>query len=249
MWVSRSGKYFISNRLCAPFRKVLNPGLASKEMPSKLQAPHRPLLYLITSGQTNTQTTQASEEFSNVLRLVEAAVAAQIDLIQIREKDLSTRVLHQLSTGAAAITRGSLTKLLVNDRADVAVAARADGVHLTTQSLPTDLVRRTFGDEFLIGVSTHSRAEADAASRSGADFVVFGPVFDTLSKRQYGEPLGVQVLKEITTALSPFPVVALGGVTTSNAAECIEAGAAGVAGIRLLNERLHLAEVVKSIRR
>lgn len=179
---------------------------------------------------------------------MEAAVAAKIDLIQIREKHLSAKVLYQLSTSAAAITRGSASKLLVNDRADIAAAAGADGVHLASQSLPPDLVRHTFGAEFLIGVSTHSLEEAAAAGRSGADFVVFGPVFDTLSKRQYGKPLGLAKLKEVTSELAPFPVLALGGVTTNNAGDCIHAGAAGIAAIRILNDRLQLDRVVSEMR-
>jgi thiamine-phosphate pyrophosphorylase len=207
-----------------------------------------PLLYLITSGETNAQTTPATEEFSNILRLVEAAVAAKIDLIQIREKHLSAKVLHQLSTSAATITNGSSSKLLVNDRADIAKAAGADGVHLASLSLPPNVIRRTFGADFLIGVSTHSLEEATAASRSGADFIVFGPVFDTFAKRQYGEPVGLAKLREVTSKLSPFPVVALGGVTMSNAADCVEAGAAGIAAIGLLSDPLQLDRVVTGIR-
>jgi len=183
-----------------------------------------------------------------VLRLVEAAVAAKLDLVQIREKQLSARVLYQLSTSAAAITSGSTTRLLINDRADIAAATGADGVHLTSQSLPPDIVRCTFGPEILIGVSTHSLESAAAASRNGADFIVCGPVFDTLSKRQYGKPLGLAMLKEITSALAPFPVLALGGVTLDNAGDCVDAGAAGIAAIRFLNDRSRLGRIVKEIR-
>lgn len=174
-------------------------------------------------------------------------MSAQIDLIQIREKQLSTKVLYQLSTGAAGITSGSATKLLVNDRADVAAAAGADGVHLTSSSLPSDIIRLTFGAKFLIGVSTHSLAEAAAAGRGGSDFVVFGPVFDTPSKAQYGASLGLTELKRVTSALAPLPVLALGGVTVDNVADCIDAGAAGVAAIRLLNDRVQLDRIVNEI--
>ncbi|HVQ40278.1 MAG TPA: thiamine phosphate synthase [Pyrinomonadaceae bacterium] len=179
---------------------------------------------------------------------MEAAVSAQIDLIQIREKQLSAKALYQLSTSAAGIVRGGAAKLLVNDRADVASAAGADGVHLTHSSLPPEIIRRTFGADFLIGVSTHSLAEATAASQTGADFVVFGPVFDTPSKRHYGEPLGLENLRNVASVLEPLPVVALGAVTLENALDCIEAGAAGIAAIRLLNDRLQLDRAVKEIR-
>lgn len=175
-------------------------------------------------------------------------MSAQIDLIQIREKQLSTKVLYQLSTSAAGITSGSATKLLVNDRADVAAAAGANGVHLTTLSLPPDIIRLTFGAEFLIGVSTHSLAEAAIASRGGSDFVVLGPIFDTPSKEPYGSSLGLTELRRVTSALAPFPVLALGGVSMQNVADCIDAGAAGVAAIRILSDRLELASVVNEMR-
>lgn len=205
-------------------------------------------MYLITSGETSAQTTPATEDFSNVLRLVEAAVSAKIDLIQIREKQLNAKVLYQLSSSAAAITRGSITKLLVNDRSDIAAACGADGVHLTSLSLPPEIIRLTFGAEFLIGVSTHSLDEATSARGGGADFVVFGPVFNTPSKRQYGEPVGLSALRKVTSELAPFPVLALGGVTTENVADCIQAGATGIAAITMLNDRLVLDRVVNGIR-
>ena len=220
-------------------------------MPPKPPRPQRllsPLLYLITSGATTARTTPATEDFSNDLRLVQAAVAAGIDLVQIREKNLSASVLYQLSASAARVTTASETKLLINDRSDIAAAAGADGVHLTTHSLPTDVVRSTFGDKFLIGVSTHSAREAGVASRSGADFVVFGPVFETASKSEYGAPQGLPNLEQVSLELSPFPVLALGGVTVGNVAACIHAGAQGVAGIRMFGDPVRLADVVKAIR-
>jgi thiamine-phosphate pyrophosphorylase len=210
--------------------------------------PQKPLIYLITSGSTNLQTTPATEAFSDVLRLVEAAVAAQIDLLQIREKNLSAGVLYQLATSASAITRGTSTKLLVNDRSDIAVDAGADGVHLTTQSMPAEVVRQTFGPNLLIGVSTHSTKEAATASVSGADFVVFGPIFETVSKCQYGEPLGLTSLNRVTQELGSFPVLALGGITVDKVAECIRAGARGIAAIRMLNDLSLLGHVVNEIR-
>ena len=210
--------------------------------------PQSPLLYLITSGETTFQTTPATKDFSSVLRLVEAAVGSGVDLIQIREKNLSANVLYKLSAGAVEITRGSATKLLVNDRSDVAASAGADGVHLATHSPPSQVIRRTFGPEFLIGVSTHSLAEATAARAGGADFVVFGPVFDTQSKNQYGEPLGPAQLAKVAAEVSPFPVIALGGISPANAADCVRAGAQGIAAIRMLSNPAQLDRVVNEIR-
>lgn len=174
-------------------------------------------------------------------------MAAHVNLLQLREKNLTTRVLYDLTLQAAEITRGSNTRLLINDRADVARSAGAAGVHLTAGSIETSVIRRTFGDDFLIGVSTHSLEEARAARDARADFAVFGPVFETASKRAYGEPLGLEKLEQVATTLTQFPVLALGGVTLDNAAGCFRAGAAGVAAIRLMNDPDQLARVVAEI--
>jgi thiamine-phosphate pyrophosphorylase len=144
-------------------------------------------------------------------------------------------VLYELVVRAVSITRDTKTQLLVNDRVDVARAAGADGVHLTARSLPADVVRMTCGSEFLIGVSTHSLEEAQAARAGGADFVVFGPVFETESKRAFGPPQGLSKLHAITRALDDFPVLAIGGITLDNIAACLSAGARGIAGISLFN--------------
>jgi thiamine-phosphate pyrophosphorylase len=193
-------------------------------MPVKLQ---RPIIYPITSGKATPQTTP------DILRLVRAAVDAGIGLLQIREKSLPARVLYELTCQAAEITRGSKTRLLVNDRADIARAAGADGVHLTAHSLPADVVRGICGPEFLIGVSTHSLDEVRAARDKGADFVVFGPVFETESKRSFGAPQGLDKLRQVADELGEFPVLAIGGISLENAGACFEAGASGVAGISL----------------
>ena len=207
-----------------------------------------PLINLITSGSTTSQTTSTSKEFADVLQLISAAVEARVDLVQVREKGLKTHVLFELTNRAAEITRGTSTKLLVNDRADVAKAAGADGVHLTTQSLPGDVVRHTFGKRFLIGVSTHSEEEVFSARDAGADFVVFGPVFETQSKLLYGAPRGLHELENIAKAAAAFPVVALGGVTIDNAQECVNAGASGVAAIRMFSDAQTLPGTVARLR-
>src|SRR5438034_10045065 len=108
----------------------------------------KPILYLITRGATTEETTPEASEFAEVLAQVSAAVGAGIDLIQIREKRLATRVLFELTERAVKITRGTATRLLVNDRADVAAATGADGVHLATYSLDAAVVRRSFGRRF-----------------------------------------------------------------------------------------------------
>jgi thiamine-phosphate pyrophosphorylase len=224
----------------------MSPPLPPRRTPPPLRPP--PLLYLITSGQTTNETTPATDAFQKILQLIHAAVDAEIDLVQIREKNLRATVLYELARKAAGVTRGSATRLLVNDRADVAAAAGADGVHLTTASMKADAVRLAFGEEFLIGVSTHSLAEARLARLDGADFVVFGPVFETETKKQYGEAQGLSNFARVSAELAPFPVLALGGVTAENAADCVRAGASGVAAIRMFDNLEWLSEVVESIR-
>ena len=210
-----------------------------------LQRP--PISYLITSGATDERTTPASAEFARLLAIVEQSVAAGITLIQLREKLLRPRVLYELTAQAAALTRGRATRLLVNDRADIASAAGADGVQLTTQSLPAPVVRRAFGPDFLIGVSTHTQAEACAARAGGADFAVFGPLFDTPAKRPYGQPIGLDALRAAATALAPFPLVAIGGLTRANAPQALAAGAQGIAAIRLFADPQTLAHTVQAL--
>ena len=183
-----------------------------------------------------------------MLALVRAGCRANIPLIQLREKNLDTRTLYELTARAVEITRGTNTRLLVNDRADIARAARADGCHLTTRSIEASIIRRTFGPDFLIGVSTHTLSEARTARDDGADFAVFGPVFDTPSKHAYGPPVGVESLREAAQALSPFPLLALGGVALENVPEISRAGASGIAAIRLFSESVDLDATVSAIR-
>jgi thiamine-phosphate pyrophosphorylase len=212
-----------------------------------MYGPQKPISYLLTSGQTTAATTSNSKDFQHILLLIEAAVTAKIDLIQVREKDLTTKVLYELVTRDAGFTRRSATKLLVNDRADVAASAGANGVHLTTHSLPPAVVRQSFGNDFLIGVSTHSLHEAQAAHDDKADFVVFGPVFQTPSKAQYGSPVGLEQLKHVCAELKPFPILAIGGVTEDKLADCLRTGAQGIAAIRMFNDPQRLRIVVEKI--
>ena len=208
-----------------------------------------PIIYLISSGKTTAKTTPNSHEFSDILRLVESAVAANVSLIQIREKSLTARVLYELTSSAAIITRNSATRLLVNDRFDVALGAGADGVHLTSRSMEADVVRLICGPEFLIGVSTHSLSEARIARDGRADFVLFGPVFETESKRTYGAPQGLLKLQEVCSSLRGFPVIAIGGIQVDRVADCLRAGAEGFGAISMLSDTQKIPSVVKTIRK
>jgi thiamine-phosphate pyrophosphorylase len=190
-------------------------------------------------------------------RKVDAMLSAGIDWVQIREKDLAAKDLSQVVRAALrSAAKDSATtlppRIFVNDRLDVALAEGAAGVHLGGKSLPVrearDLVREITGAPipqgcpepiestgFVIGVSCHSRAEAEAAASSGADYIFFGPVFATPSKLAFGAPQGLERLAEVSRAIA-IPVIAIGGISLENAASCVTAGAAGIAGIRLFQD-------------
>ena len=163
-----------------------------------------------------------------ILAGIERALALGADAIQIREKDLPARELVSVVRSVVAVG----ARVLVNSRVDVALACGAHGVHLPGGSIAPSEWRRIVPPEFLIGVSTHSVNEVRRAEAEGADFAVFSPVFEPLSKASYGPPQGLARLAEAARAVR-IPVLALGGVTEANAPDCLAAGAAGVAGISL----------------
>jgi thiamine-phosphate pyrophosphorylase len=162
--------------------------------------------------------------------VVEAALRGGARAFQLREKDLSPRELYPLALEMRQLTQTYRARLLINDRIDVALAVDADGVHLTTTSLPASVARQVLGPERLIGVSTHTRAEAQAAADEGADFLVFGPIFFTPSKAPYGEPVGLDALRAARAAVQ-LPILAIGGVNQTNLDHVLAAGADGIAVI------------------
>jgi thiamine-phosphate pyrophosphorylase len=206
-----------------------------------------PIIYPITSGQTTPQTTPDDPQFFAIFQLVRAAVDAEVPLFQIREKSLPDGVLHELTSRAVEITRGSKTRLIVNGRADVARAAGADGAQLNVTAFLALLDERVDPD-FVVGVSVHSFVEAEVAAAFGADFAVFGPVFETESKRVYGPPQGLGKLREVAGEVE-IPVLAIGGITLDNVADCFKARASGVAAISLLNNPDAMPKIVADIRR
>ncbi len=189
----------------------------------------RPILYYITDSSQLGHPQQ-------LLGRIRAAFAAGVDWVQIREKQMATRDLCRVVDQALALPEKGNARLLVGERLDVALACGADGVHLPADSLPVAVVRNAvpagWPAKWLIGASCHSPAEVEAATREGASFAVLGPVFPTPGKRP---PLGLEPLRQACLSMAPrqFPVLALGGVTLENARACLEAGAAGLAAIRL----------------
>jgi thiamine-phosphate pyrophosphorylase len=190
---------------------------------------------------------------------IEAAAAAGVGWIQIREKDLSGRDCGLLTREAlqraakSPATNAAAARIVVNGRVDVALAERAGGVHLGENSLPLAEARRlvearVFGSDFLTGVSCHSLEAAKSAAQDGADYLFFGPVFATPSKAPFGSPQGMERLTEVCRAVS-VPVLAIGGITLANASACLAAGAAGIAAIRLFQDAPDLTSLVRSLER
>jgi len=195
----------------------------------------KPIIYLITEGKLTAE--NFDENKQRTLDLIKAATENNISILQIREKELPAKLVFELTSEAVKITRNSQTKLLVNDRADIALAAKADGVHLTENSISTKIIRRNFPSNFMIGVSTHSIESAKNAKNQGADFITFSPIFASPGK---DDPKGLEKLNEVCEILKPLPVIALGGIDETNYKAVLENGASGFAAIRFLNDSENL---------
>ena len=227
-------------------------------LPGKL--PRTPILCYVTDRKSLVYPVTGDHR-GELLKCIAAAASAGVDWIQIREKDLSGEDISLLVRESLALVKqsnqesGRATLLLVNDRLDVAVAERADGVHLGERSLPIGKVsqwiasqpRRSGHQNFVVGVSCHSLEGALAAARDGADYIFFGPIFFTPSKAAFGSPQGLPRLKEVCSSVS-VPVLAIGGITLENASSCLDAGAAGIAAIRLFQDPIDLGTLTVDLR-
>jgi thiamine-phosphate pyrophosphorylase len=182
-----------------------------------------PRLYVVTDRQQT-----AARPLPEVIA---AAARGGAGMVQLREKDLSARDLSSLGAQLQDVLAPYGIPLLINDRLDVAQALDTAGAHLAGHSLSTALARRLLGPQKLLGVSTHSVEEARTAMAEGADFIVFGPVFDTPSKAAYGAPQGLQRLEEVIRQAT-IPVLAIGGIDRHNLLQVLQTGAHGVAMIR-----------------
>lgn len=213
---------------------------------------------------TDSQSLGLAEPRSNILAKIGAAIAAGVDWVQIREKEMLARELVAMARAAVKLTSrkpptpgeadrpGSL--VLINDRLDVALAVDAAGLHLGRQSLPVhDVIgwrrRGKTARDFMVGLSCHTIDELRQAEEAGADYAFFGPIFDTPAKRHFGPPLGIAKLAAACQA-TRVRVIAIGGVTLENSKECLQAGGAGIAAIRMfqqVREPTELKRVVEGL--
>ena len=185
-------------------------------------APQPPLppLYVVTDRH------QTGED--RLLRILGDIIPEQGMMVQIRERDLGSRELLRFVEAVHRLAHSFRVPCLINDRVDLVLATQAAGVHLRSDSMPTKEARKCLGTGYLIGKSVHSAEEALQSEKEGADFVVLGPVYETPSKRQYGPPLGVPVIREASRHCT-IPVYAIGGMTPSRVENVMASGAAGVA--------------------
>lgn len=162
-----------------------------------------------------------------------AALASRgMTIVQLREKDLSPVEFYREAEQAITVARHHGVKIIINDRVDIALALKADGVHLGQDDLPVEAARRLLGNDVIIGLSTHNLAQAQQAARLPIDYLAIGPIFPTSTKESSNPPVGLVGLAEVRQAVSGMPLIAIGGVTVTNRDQVIAAGADSVAMIR-----------------
>lgn len=194
-----------------------------------------------------------------LLESIADAAAAGVDWVQLREKDYSGKEWSALvhESKERVDQAGAATRILVNDRLDVALTCGAGGVHLSENGIPVAeacrlrdefFAARNQPADFLVGLSCHSLGAALGAVRAGADYIYFSPIFFTPSKANYGTPQGIDRLAKVCAAVQ-IPVIAIGGITQQNAVDCLRAGASGIAAIRLFQDQLRLDDLVQALRK
>jgi thiamine-phosphate pyrophosphorylase len=203
-----------------------------------MMPPSPPRVYLVTDA---SQAAALASRVASAVRGLPPGVVA----VQLRAPGAAGRELLDQARALQGVIRDAGQRLVVNDRIDVALAAEADGVHLPSAGVPPADARSLLGEERLVGVSCHSASDVERAIAGGADFATFGPVFDTPSKRPHGAPVGTERLAE--AARLGLPLLGLGGVDLSNAAEVVDAGASGVAAIRAWLEADDPSAVVRAL--
>jgi thiamine-phosphate pyrophosphorylase len=223
---------------------------------SLLDKSQRPILSYVTDRRSLPLST-SSDAHQLLFDSVERAAAAGADWIQLREKDFSGKEWEELvvESRRRIALGGSSCRIFVNDRLDVALACGAGGVHLSENGIPVSAACRLRDEffsargekpDFLIGVSCHSLGASLGAARAGADYIYFSPIFNTPSKANYGPAQGIDRLAAICRAVA-IPVIAIGGMSAENAVSCLQAGAAGVAAIRMFQESAKLTDTLHGL--
>lgn len=203
-------------------------------------------LYLITDR-------KLFENSRAMLSAVEDALQAGVKAVQLREKDLTAREILNIAYEMLKLTAKYNARLFINDRVDIALCVNADGVHLGQGSIPVDGAKKAVhasrimhnASRFLIGVSTHTIDEALNAEKDDADFITFGPVYETPLKMKYGKPVGLEALKEAVEKVS-IPVFAIGGIKLENIDVVVKTGALGVALISGILGSSNIKNVVRN---
>jgi thiamine-phosphate pyrophosphorylase len=184
----------------------------------------------------------------SLAEVVSCAMEGGARWFQLREKDLPARELLALARELRSLTAEAGARLIINDRADVALAVGADGVHLPANGLPPKEARAVLKEGMIIGVSTHTLEEARQAAQAGADYITFGPIYYTPSKAAYGPPVGLKALREAVEAVgASVPVLGLGGVKPGTVGEVLSCGARGVALISAVIAADDPAEAAREI--
>jgi len=169
-------------------------------------------------------------------------------LVQLREKRVPAREFYEQAKEALAVALGCGVQLLINDRVDVALAVNAHGVHLGQDDMPPDAARKLLGPDAVIGYSTHNIDQAVAATKLPIDYLAIGPIFTTTTKPDTAPVLGLDGLRAVRRAIGTFPLVAIGGITSANAANVIASGADSVAVISvLLSNSSRISDATRSL--
>lgn len=165
---------------------------------------------------------------------VKRLIGGGAKMIQLREKRLSPKQFYREAVEAIEIARIAGAKIIINDRVDIALVTKADGVHLGQDDLPPEQARNVLGPEAIIGFSTHNVGQAVQAANKPVDYIAAGPVFATLTKDKPDPTIGLGELRAIRESIRDIPIVAIGGITTENAGPALDAGADSVAVISYL---------------
>jgi thiamine-phosphate pyrophosphorylase len=182
------------------------------------------------------------------IEVVKQWIEAGIKVIQYREKDKDMKLKYQECTIIRALTKEAGVTFIVNDDIDLAMMVKADGVHIGQDDFPLEAVRQLVGDQMIIGISTHSPQQAQAAVVSGADYIGVGPIFKTSTKKNVCQPVGLEYLKYVVQNI-PIPFVAIGGIKESNVTEVVTCGAKCIAMVTEITAAQDIGEKISSLRR